>query len=306
MRDRPVVLEAVNTIVQAAAEFPSIQLRWGVLNPILLVVLKLLEHQAELSLHHQSYQAAGLNTNTVTQILNIMRVLVVQVDEDAVAWRIGGDQRRLTHSAMEALLTTIVSELGRYELDMEIQSLGIDVLLQLAGHMPEMLQHDSLEQREMDGMTTRRMTVGAGGGVHPAMQVMLNFPRSVQMQILAARSLYLFAHNEPVNRVLITELGGMQLLLTAMNAYQNEARMHENGLWLLLKIAWNELAGQGSIVEAGGVEVMLCGMRSHIANAAVQRYACFTILSLVRTRNQFVRNTLLSAGALPAVKRVNM
>ena len=113
-----------------------------------------------------------------------------------------------------------------------------------------MLQHDSLEEREMDGMATRRKTVGAGGGVQAAVQVMLNFPRSVQMQILAALSLYLFAHNAPVNRVLVTELGGMQLVLTAMNAYQNEARMQENGLRLLLKIAWNEPAGQGSIVEA--------------------------------------------------------
>jgi hypothetical protein len=302
MRDRPAVLEAVHTIVQAAAELPSNQLRWGVLDPILLAVLKLLEHQAELSLH-QRYQAAGLNANTVTQILKLVRVLVVQVDGDAVAWRMGGDQRRLTHLAMEALLPAIVSALGRHELDMEIQSLGIDVLLQLAGHIPEMPQHDSLEEKEMDGMATRRKTVGAGGGVQAAVQVMLNFPRSVQMQILAARSLYLFAHNEPVNRVLITELGGMQLVLTAMNAYQNEARMQENGLRLLLKIAWNEPAGQGSIVEAGGVEVMLRGMRSHIADAAVQRSACFAILSLVRTRNQFERNALLRAGALPAVKR---
>jgi hypothetical protein len=152
------------------------------------------------------------------------------------------------------------------------------------------------------GGIANRSIVGERGGVVAANRVMKNFVGQVSFQTMAARNLWQLAHNEPLNKYRILQLGGVLATLRAMTRHSADVDMQTHGLQLLWKVGWNEVPIQSSMVELGAVEVVLHAMRRHRSQALVQTSGCWTIFALIRSRNQFNRNAVLRAGALPAVK----
>eukprot|EP00698_Gefionella_okellyi_P000927 TRINITY_DN10806_c0_g1_i1.p1 TRINITY_DN10806_c0_g1~~TRINITY_DN10806_c0_g1_i1.p1 ORF type:complete len:1124 (+),score=273.62 TRINITY_DN10806_c0_g1_i1:214-3585(+) len=100
----------------------------------------------------------------------------------------------------------------------------------------------------------------------------------VQQEIIGA--LCNFAQMSDVKADIIASTQVIELALTAMRAFQQQARLQEQGCEFIATFGLTQ-PGKGRVVACGGVDVVSWAMRSHVEMHRVQAQGCDALQSLV-------------------------
>jgi hypothetical protein len=102
-------------------------------------------------------------------------------------------------------------------------------------------------------------------------------------------------------RVVIATVGGVEAVVTAMQALPMCTVVQERGCCALHNLTWSSI-GKKRAVESGGIEVLLATVTTHLNSAKVCEHACLALVNIVRDSKENTGLLITMGGATVVAK----
>jgi len=125
-----------------------------------------------------------------------------------------------------------------------------------------------------------KMRIGTLGGICSILKGMKENGDSLQVQEQACSVLRVLVPS-PQNQGGMTAMGGIKVVINALETHSSAVNLQVEGCWVLRNIAYNHRRNQERIGEYGGLAVIIKAMKEHIASPELQQCGCAALRNSV-------------------------
>jgi len=223
-------------------------------------------------------------SNKVRKTVNSLKISFLLTSSNAPALlqevqnTIGSSHDKCEQFGAAQGIPTLIGIMNQFEDEPEIQLQCCKILYELAM------------------VTQNQVCIAEAAGIVAVLVAMLKHA-DTEMQELGCRTLARLCENSDANKNIVMETSGIEVILTAMQAYPTHAAIQAEGCHILSLLAARKTSHSAKVAALGGVKAVMVAIKQHNMDVSVQLHGCRALRYLTAT-NDANRGAVAAAGGI--------